>query len=266
MQQQQQQQAIQHQQQQLQASNAAQTLLANLPPNVNPRDYILALQQLQNQNIAAQLGGQIPNLNLQNLAANLAGANNSAPTNQEEISTIFVVGFPDDMQEREFQNMFTFCPGFEAATLKVPNKELPSYGATGNTNAAQAVAAAALQRAGIFPQSQPPFNGSNDPYNLLTTNSGGVVLDTANNGIWGGLANGEDAYRALNLPPGTDLSGLAPPAPRKQIIGFAKFRTRQEALDAREVLQGRRVDMEKGSVLKAEMAKKNLHTKRGVGP
>lgn len=99
MQQQQQQQALQHQQQQqLQASNAAQTLLANLPPNVNPRDYILALQQLQNQNIAAQLGGQIPNINLQNLAANLAGANSSAPTNQEEISTIFVVGFPDDMQ------------------------------------------------------------------------------------------------------------------------------------------------------------------------
>lgn len=41
----------------------------------------------------------------------------------EEISTIFVVGFPDDMQEREFQNMFTFSPGFEAATLKVPSKD-----------------------------------------------------------------------------------------------------------------------------------------------
>ena len=39
---------------------------------------------------------------------------------QEEITTIFVVGFPDDMQEREFQNMFIFCPGFEAATLKIP--------------------------------------------------------------------------------------------------------------------------------------------------
>ena len=38
---------------------------------------------------------------------------------------------------------------------------------------------------------------------------------------------------------------------RKQIIGFAKFRTRQEALDARDALQGRRVDLEKGSVLKA---------------
>jgi hypothetical protein len=42
---------------------------------------------------------------------------------QEEISTIFVVGFPDDMQEREFQNMFVFTPGFEAATLKIPNKD-----------------------------------------------------------------------------------------------------------------------------------------------
>lgn len=47
----------------------------------------------------------------------------TANTN-EEISTIFVVGFPDDMQEREFQNMFIFSPGFEAATLKIPSKDL----------------------------------------------------------------------------------------------------------------------------------------------
>jgi hypothetical protein len=43
--------------------------------------------------------------------------------NGEEISTIFVVGFPEDMLEREFQNMFIFSPGFEAATLKIPNKD-----------------------------------------------------------------------------------------------------------------------------------------------
>jgi hypothetical protein len=42
---------------------------------------------------------------------------------QEEITTIFVVGFPQDMQEREFQNMFIFSPGFEAATLKIPAKD-----------------------------------------------------------------------------------------------------------------------------------------------
>ncbi|KAF9211535.1 hypothetical protein BGZ59_007945, partial [Podila verticillata] len=49
-----------------------------------------------------------------------SSVNNPAP---EEISTIFVVGFPEDMQEREFQNMFVFTPGFEAATLKIPNKD-----------------------------------------------------------------------------------------------------------------------------------------------
>ncbi|KAF9956032.1 hypothetical protein BGZ65_003027 [Modicella reniformis] len=109
---------------------------------------------------------------------------------QEEISTIFVVGFPDDMQEREFQNMFVFTPGFEAATLKIPNKDQQEDDA-------------------------------------LTLGVNGVN-------------------------------------PRKQIIGFAKFRTHQEALQAITVLNGRRVDAEKGSLLKAEMAKKNLHTRRGL--
>ncbi|KAG5459094.1 MAG: hypothetical protein BJ554DRAFT_557, partial [Olpidium bornovanus] len=47
-------------------------------------------------------------------------------------------------------------------------------------------------------------------------------------------------------------------------IGFAKFRTRLEALEARDIISGRKVDAEKGSILKAEMAKKNLHTKRGL--
>ncbi|KAI9284192.1 hypothetical protein BC943DRAFT_279976 [Umbelopsis sp. AD052] len=86
------------------------------------------------------------------------------------------------MQEREFQNMFIFSPGFEAATLKVPSKD------------------------------QEEEMGLNTP----TTNT----------------------------------------------IGFAKFRTRIEALEAKDILSGRKVDAEKGSVLKAEMAKKNLHTKR----
>ncbi|KAJ2176032.1 hypothetical protein GGH16_000368 [Coemansia sp. RSA 560] len=41
----------------------------------------------------------------------------------DDITTIFVVGFPEDMREREFQNMFTFSAGFEAATLKIPSSE-----------------------------------------------------------------------------------------------------------------------------------------------
>ncbi|KAI8637339.1 hypothetical protein BD408DRAFT_437087 [Parasitella parasitica] len=111
--------------------------------------------------------------------SNINTLSNSSPG--EEISTIFVVGFPENMQEREFQNMFIFSPGFEAATLKLP------------------------------PSNQSEFD--------------------------------EDSNR-------------------KQIIGFAKFRTRQEALDAKEVLNGKKIDSDK--ILKAEMAKKNLHTKRGL--
>ncbi|KAF9897976.1 hypothetical protein BX616_004672 [Lobosporangium transversale] len=113
--------------------------------------------------------------------ANLAFTNTTnANTPAEEISTIFVVGFPDDMQEREFQNMFVFTPGFEAATLKIPHKDQQEDDA-------------------------------------LTLGVNGVN-------------------------------------PRKQI----------EALQAISVLSGRRVDAEKGSQLKAEMAKKNLHTRRGL--
>ncbi|KAI7904002.1 uncharacterized protein BX663DRAFT_542300 [Cokeromyces recurvatus] len=99
----------------------------------------------------------------------------------DDVTTIFVVGFPDDMSEREFQNMFTFCQGFEAASLKWHCKEQEEE------------------------------------------NIGG----------------------------------------KKQMIGFARFRTRLEALEAIDVLSGKRIDQEKGTMLKAEMAKKNLHIKRG---
>ncbi|KAF8985699.1 hypothetical protein BGZ46_002444 [Entomortierella lignicola] len=152
---------------------------------------------LSGLSLAAQgLGSYNSNNNSKSsLSSGLYGYNNNSNGNlafnqTEEISTIFVVGFPDDMQEREFQNMFVFTPGFEAATLKIPNKEQQEDDA-------------------------------------LTLGVNGVN-------------------------------------PRKQIIGFAKFRSHQEALQAINVLCGRRVDAEKGSLLKAEMAKKNLHTRRGL--
>ncbi|KAI7901732.1 uncharacterized protein BX663DRAFT_537037 [Cokeromyces recurvatus] len=106
----------------------------------------------------------------------------------EDVTTIFVVGFPDDMQEREFQNMFIFSKGFEAASLKWHCKE--------QTDDQE-----------LFYN---PFNNFNN---------------------------------------------------KKQMIGFAKFHTRQEAIDAANEMNGRKVDIEKGSILKAEMAKKNLHIK-----
>ncbi|KAJ1327093.1 hypothetical protein BSLG_010440 [Batrachochytrium salamandrivorans] len=45
---------------------------------------------------------------------------------------------------------------------------------------------------------------------------------------------------------------------KRQIIGFAKFRSRSEAVKARDVLNGRRIDLDRGAILKAEIAKKNL--------
>lgn len=135
--------------------------------------------------------------------------------------------------------MFTFSPGFEAATLKIPNKEYTAYN-------------------GVGPGRN--FQGYNDPYNLMTINSGGVLVD--------GGREGTMASWPASMPPDESNPHFVPGIvqPRKQIIGFAKFRSREAALEARDVLQGRRIDIEKGAVLKAEMAKKNLHTKRGVGP
>jgi hypothetical protein len=137
--------------------------------------------------------------------------------------------------------MFTFSPGFEAATLKIPNKEYTAYNGMGPN------------------RSFPNYSGPGDPYNLMTINSGGVLVDGREGTMasWPSSIPGEDGNHFM---PGIN----APP--RKQIIGFAKFRSREAALEARDVLQGRRIDIEKGAVLKAEMAKKNLHTKRGVGP
>ncbi|KAF8969367.1 hypothetical protein BDZ97DRAFT_2072384 [Flammula alnicola] len=232
------------------------------------------------------------------------GPSNSTTVNGEEISTIFVVGFPEDMQEREFQNMFTFSPGFEAATLKIPNKEYTAYNGLIPPNPGMVNPSAALQQQQQAQQQQQQRNyaaAANDPYNLVTVNQGGVVVDAGRDGgmaSWPAAPPGasEDlaAHYGMGMPgplgalnpmnplnPLSSLNSLSggPSAssqqaqqnnpnlpPRKQIIGFAKFRSREEALVARDVLQGRRVDIEKGAVLKAEMAKKNLHTKRGVGP
>ena len=174
--------------------------------------------------------------------------------------------------------MFTFSPGFEAATLKIPNKEYTAYGgvlgAAPGTSLVNGVN-------GLRGPTFQAYGGQNDPYNLVTVNQGGVVVDGGRDGTmasWPSSAPlADDLSSTQHFGGLAGLAGVAAAAaaaggananlpPRKQIIGFAKFRSREEALVARDVLQGRRVDIEKGAVLKAEMAKKNLHTKRGVGP
>lgn len=93
----------------------------------------------------------------------------------EEVSTLFLVGFPDDFKEREFVNLFAFAAGFEGASLKYP-----------------------------------------------------------------------------------DCSADGWSRPVRQIIGFARFQSKQEAMLARDHLNGKCIDQDRGSILKVEMAKKNL--------
>uniref|UniRef100_A0A0C9SA94 TSA: Wollemia nobilis Ref_Wollemi_Transcript_4376_1943 transcribed RNA sequence n=1 Tax=Wollemia nobilis TaxID=56998 RepID=A0A0C9SA94_9CONI len=89
----------------------------------------------------------------------------------EEVRTIFVLGFPRDVKERELQNLLRWWPGYEASQIN--------------------------------------FKGG-------------------------------------------------------QALGFALFSTPQFAMQARDALQNLVFDAEKNSILRAEMAKKNLYVKRGV--
>ncbi|CAH7672926.1 expressed protein [Phakopsora pachyrhizi] len=222
-------------------------------------------------------------------ATSASRAINRGESLAEEISTIFVVGFPDDMNEREFQNMFMFCSGFEAATLKVPASTL----AARERDITAAVVAAAAVAAGNAPvrTANSAGYGTNPPSHRMGQ-QGGVIVDQFGIPLIG-IEGFDDVYQntigleshfintrphplgisgpivpnclgAPNFQGIMDIQSGGAATSRKQIIGFAKFKTRADALHARETLSGRKVDAEKGNVLKAEMAKKNLHTKRGL--
>lgn len=194
----------------------------------------------------------------------------------EVISTIFVVGFPDDMsvsrslvisvqadeKEREFQSIFTFAPGFEAAMLKFPSGSNRSREPTAallaelsHIAAAQQAATAQALAAGEQPPDMtlpPPIEEALAALQLSTTSTSSATTPSA-------------AYALTpSAQSGSTFGHNLPQLPtRRQTIGFARFRSRGDALAARDVLQGRRIDVMGGGTLKAEMAKKNLHTKRG---
>jgi hypothetical protein len=181
------------------------------------------------------------------------------------ITTIFVVGFPDDMlvcpitlarrphadipQEREFQNIFTFSRGFEAATLKYPS------GAARPREPAAALLAELQMLA-----ANPEFGETGIPQPLEEALAA-LQFSTAS-------SSSTTPSAAISMTPsaptGPVLGGAlySSQSSRRQTIGFARFRTRADALAAREQLQGRKIDTLTGATLKAEMAKKNLHTKR----
>lgn len=165
-----------------------------------------------------------------------SGADSVSSGSVDEVTTVFVVGFPDDMTEREFQNMFTFAEGFEAASLKLP---VPNDDEQAPRPSQDDV---------------PPF--STLPQYLLHATRDPFALPRESMTV---SSNGSASAAATGGGGGTT-------APRKQIIGFARFVTRQHALAAADILSGRKVDQEKSMVLKAEMAKKNLHFKKSATP
>lgn len=198
------------------------------------------------------------------------GERDSGRDEPEVITTIFVVGFPDDMgvsscllrypvlsdpsQEREFQNMFTFSTGFEAATLKFPSGSTRREPAPARL--AELTQLATMQNGVGGEHGDTPPPGLEEA--LAALQMGGTATTSSST----------TPSAAMSLTPsgpsgptfgGPSLSQLPT---RRQTIGFARFKTRVDALAAKEHLQGRKIDSLTGAMLKAEMAKKNLHTKR----
>ncbi|WVW81152.1 hypothetical protein I302_103143 [Kwoniella bestiolae CBS 10118] len=174
---------------------------------------------------------------------------------QEVICTIFVVGFPDDMSEREFQNIFTFAPGFEAATLKFPS-------GSSRREPAAALLAELTQIAAAQAQAQ----AAGEPFDYpLTQPALEEAMASLTMAATASTSSSTTPSAAMSLTPSAPSGPMLgnPPLPtRRQTIGFARFRSRPDALAAREVLQGKKIDALTGATLKAEMAKKNLHTKK----
>ena len=84
----------------------------------------------------------------------------------DDVTTIFVVGFPDDMSEREFQNMFTFSLGFEAASLKWHCKDQED---------------AVVIEQPVIPPLSTSSSSSSAMNNLNNNNNGTNVISSTNN-------------------------------------------------------------------------------------
>lgn len=212
--------------------------------SVSPRSLLhYHNQQIQAQQALAQQAAQIP------LQAGLMGPPPGGIGPPEEITTVFIVGFPDDMTEREFANMFLFAKGFEASTLKIPagGPSGPEPPQRNGMNGPGGPYNQVNMHGGLFDMNGPPMGAWDDPLSLAISRGNVDPLSLAN-------------LNSMNQGPNS--MGLGPGGKIKQIIGFAKFRSRPEALEARDALNGRKIDAERGCVLKTEMAKKNLHTKQ----
>lgn len=177
--------------------------------------------------------------------------------------------------------MFLFAPGFEASSLKYPTSPSLFSNHNGNRSTKDFLTALTQGTTDIPPglQQQVIAKHGTNPVALLTElmalhEKYSKIRDTE--GETPSYEPSEmamvDSYYPAHLQQGstansstTSLIGMSmtgKPPPRRQTIGFAKFRTRVDAVNARDLLQGRKVDAFYNAVLKVELAKKNLHTKR----
>jgi hypothetical protein len=104
--------------------------------------------QLFNQQAAA--GGKVLN-GVPNVSANgLSG-------NGEEIRTLYVVGLPDDIKERELRNLFRFYPAYLGCML---SEKKGKYGGTLAFALFESRAAALEAKAGTFELKHGPWSWS----------------------------------------------------------------------------------------------------------
>jgi hypothetical protein len=137
-------------------------------------------------------------------------------------TTIHVMGLPDDITDREFINMFLFAPGFEIAILRKSHEQQLML----NSNTTSPI-----DMEDEEPSS--PFN-----LGLPSIIVKACSLGCSNNDVTNNNNTDSPVYNGVE--------------------GFARFQTRQDAIDAMDHLNGRTIDLESRYILKAEITKKNL--------
>jgi hypothetical protein len=155
--------------------------------------------------------------------------------------------------------MFLFAPGFEASSLKYPTSPSLFSNHNGNRSTKDFLTALTQGTTDIPPglQQQVIAKHGTNPVALLTElmalhEKYSKIRD--NEGETPSYEPSDmammDSYYGAHLQQGstansstTSLIGMSmtgKPPPRRQTIGFAKFRTRVDAVNARDVLQGER--------------------------
>eukprot|EP01126_Amoeba_proteus_P020592 TRINITY_DN2093_c0_g2_i12.p1 TRINITY_DN2093_c0_g2~~TRINITY_DN2093_c0_g2_i12.p1 ORF type:complete len:287 (+),score=41.78 TRINITY_DN2093_c0_g2_i12:235-1095(+) len=67
------------------------------------------------------------------------------PQQEDEVRTLFVSGFPDDVKEREIHNLFRLCPGYEGCKLSLNQGKVPVAFATFSDRTSAMVAIRSLE-------------------------------------------------------------------------------------------------------------------------